>query len=124
MKGYYGSRKEKKNFKKEWEIDAKEVPILPVSDKVYNDYKNYKREDIVIKKNAIGNKVFEKLMANALAHNNCRSIMTERMNYVEHEINEFIFIMNEKTKDVVANQVTAIDEYERKVKLLFDYSVI
>lgn len=124
MKGYYGSRKERKDFKREWGIDVKKIPILPVSDKVYNDYKNYKREDIVVKKNAIGNEVFEKLITNALMHNNCRTIMTDSMNYVEHEINEFIFIMNEKTKDVVANQVTAIDEYKGKIKLLFDYSVI
>lgn len=124
MKGYYGSRKERKNFKREWGIDVKKIPILSVSDKVYNDYKNYKREDIVVKKNAIGNEVFEKLITNALMHNNCRTIMTDSMNYVEHEINEFIFIMNEKTKDVVANQVIAIDEYKGKIKLLFDYSVI
>lgn len=124
MKTYYGCRKERRRFKKEWEVDPEQTPIVYVDDKMYNDLKDRKRETIIVEKKTKGNAFFQEVMTNAIGHNNLRTLFVSDLNFVEHEINEFARIGNRKTEEKVLVQITAIDEYKRKIELFFDYAVI
>lgn len=124
MMSYYGCRKERRRFRKEWKVDPEQTPIVYVDNKIYNDLKDRKRETIIVEKNTKGNAFFQEVMTNAIGHNNLRTLLVSNLNFVEHEINEFARIGNRKTEEKVLVQITAIDEYKRKIELFFDYAVI